>query len=327
METTPQQPQVAVIIPCYNCSRWITRCLAALQRQTLRGVEVICVDDCSSDQTVAAIEQFAEENKFPVTLLKNEHNMGPAASRNRAVRACRAPWVSFCDADDWYEDTYLEEMLHAVLSSGADIAMCEYKKVFESGQKSVEVHYLRALPEQASHEEMLVYSKAALWLLMVKRELLLSAEIPDLRNGEDVAYIPIMEARAGKITTVHKALYNYFINVGSASRRVSDKIYTSLLQAFEYIEANWGDSSSAALEYLGVRIVLYGVTLNAFKAGEPSKRIRGIVSQFTSKYPNWSKNAYLHCLSRPQKLHLRFLSGGHYVVCRLLSLLHQLLNR
>lgn len=319
-------PKVSIVIPCYNCAPWIEKCLDALKNQTYEKFEIICVDDCSTDNTIDKIETYKKNTCLDIKLLKNIENVGPAISRNRGVEQAKGKWLSFCDSDDWYEPNFIEEMLNAAENENANLVMCEYRKVFESGKKSKEVHYLQGFNKEASKEDILAYSKASLGLLMVEKKVFSKSAIPDLRNGEDIAYVPCLEANSLKISLVKKTLYNYLIRKLSVSNKSSVKIYQSLLEAYTFIEKQLGNDYPNALVHLGIRTVLYGVTINAFKAGIPSSEISQIVQSFLEKYPNWDYNPYNHTFSRLKRVYLRALGRKHFSICRILAKLHAFLS-
>ena len=321
MDNYATSPTVSVIIPCYNCAEWIEKCLTALENQIYRNFEVLCVDDCSTDNTYAIMEGYREHSKLNIRLLKNENNSGPAISRNRAALIAQGEWLAFCDSDDWYDETYLEEMLMAAERDNSDIVMCEYRKIYDD-KNPEDVHYLSHVDNDSSVEDKLVYSKSSLCLLLLKKELFASKPIPDLRNGEDIAYIPCIEAKAERISVVKKPLYNYLIRPSSASNRSSVKVYTSLLSAFDYVKDNFPDTYPEILEYLGIRTVLYGATLNAFKAGVGISTVKEIVNVFSKKYPEWYKNDYLFTFSYAKRLYLGLLHSKMYSFCRLLAYIH-----
>lgn len=314
-------PTVSVIIPCYNCAEWIEKCLTALEHQTYKNFEVLCVDDCSTDITYTTIEAYKAYSGLSISLIKNEKNIGPAMSRNRAISIARGKWLAFCDSDDWYDENYLEEMLNAAERDRSDIVMCEYRKIYMD-KKSEEIRYLSSVDNDSSAEDKLVYSKSSLWLILCKAELFASVPIPDLRNGEDIACIPCVEAKARKISVVKKPLYNYLIRASSVSNKPSEKVYKSLLQAFEYIKKNFSDRYPDVLEYLGIRTVLYGATINAFKADVCKSDIDEVAETFSAEFPRWNKNKYLFALSRAKRLYLRFLHLKMYGACRLLARIH-----
>ena len=318
-------PTISVIIPCYNCTKWIERCLSALERQTYKNFEVICVDDCSSDDTYDMILNYQEHNDLNIKLIKNTINSGPAISRNKAAECAEGQWLAFCDSDDYYESTYLEEMIGATEKDNSDLVMCEYRKVYESGKKSEDIHYLSGIDKFSPKEDIIVYSKASLCLILLKKSIFVKNFIPNLRNGEDIASVPCLEINAKKLSVIKKPLYNYFIRKISASNRPSLQVYKSLLLAFKHIESNFS-SNYEVLEYLGIKTVVYGVTINAFKANVSINEVKEIIEQFSKDYPNWRKNKYNFTFSKLKLLYIKMIGKKFYCICKILAKIHARLS-
>lgn len=116
-------PDVSVIVPAYNAEDTIERCLDSLLRQTA-SVEVIVVDDCSSDGTARMLECYrcAHDN---IRVLRNEKNIGQGLSRNRGITAARGSYLAFVDADDYVSPFMYEDLLTLAAShGGCDVAGC-----------------------------------------------------------------------------------------------------------------------------------------------------------------------------------------------------------
>lgn len=110
-------PIITVVITAYNAAWCIEAALASCLAQTHAGVEVIVVDDASSDQTRAVVEQWVERDSR-VHLIVNEANLGPGASRNRALAHATGDWITVLDADDWYHPERLARLLGHALALG-----------------------------------------------------------------------------------------------------------------------------------------------------------------------------------------------------------------
>jgi glycosyltransferase involved in cell wall biosynthesis len=107
-------PLVSVIVPLFNCARFVREALESVLRQNVSDLEIIAVDDGSSDDTVRVLEQMAA----PVRLLR-QRNLGPAAARNRAIRESRGRYLAFLDADDVWLPGKLQAQLDYMQSPGA----------------------------------------------------------------------------------------------------------------------------------------------------------------------------------------------------------------
>ena len=116
-------PKVSVVIPAYNVERYIDQTLAALEGQTLNDIEIICVDDGSTDGTLSVIRCHALAD--PRVKGIHQENTGAGSARNAGLAVARGEWVAFLDADDVYRPGYLEKMLSSGERYGADLVVCE----------------------------------------------------------------------------------------------------------------------------------------------------------------------------------------------------------
>jgi succinoglycan biosynthesis protein ExoO len=111
-------PKVSVIIPAYNTEAYIAKAIESALHQTLRDIEVIIVDDGSSDQTVEVAKSFTDQR---LKVIVNEQNLGSAAARNRALRVAQGEWIAVLDSDDWYAPERLEKLVSLANEVNADM--------------------------------------------------------------------------------------------------------------------------------------------------------------------------------------------------------------
>lgn len=111
-------PVVSVIIPAYNTAAYIGKAIESALKQTLSDLEVVVVDDCSTDETVAVVQSFADER---VKLLQNPQNLGAGGARNRALQVARGKWIAVLDSDDWYAPERLEKLVAHAEANDADL--------------------------------------------------------------------------------------------------------------------------------------------------------------------------------------------------------------
>ena len=112
-----REVEVSVIIPAYNTAQYIQQAIASLLSQTLENLEIVVVDDCSTDNTVEVIQSFDDPR---LRLLLNEHNLGAGGARNRALRAATGKWVAVLDSDDWYAPERLSRLVEVAEQKNAD---------------------------------------------------------------------------------------------------------------------------------------------------------------------------------------------------------------
>ncbi len=168
-------PKVSIIVPVYNVERYIEQCMESLVNQTLQDIEIICIDDCGHDKSIEIVEKFAATDKR-ITVLHNERNSGISVSRNNAIEISTAPYIMFCDSDDFYAPDMCKKMYNAITESGADIAMCDIKVIYEADhkQKSADDAYFKlpAIGTVEMSEHIRNHTAVTVWNKIYRREIL-----------------------------------------------------------------------------------------------------------------------------------------------------------
>lgn len=123
-------PCVAVVIPVFNTEKYIEQCVESICRQTWRNLEIILVDDGSTDSSPLICDRLAKtDNRIKVAHITNS---GPSAARNHGVKMTQSDFISFVDSDDFVDTTYIEYLYHSLLATDADISQCGTDIVKES---------------------------------------------------------------------------------------------------------------------------------------------------------------------------------------------------
>ena len=114
--------KVSVVIPVYNREREIKECIESVQRQTIRQIEIICIDDGSTDSTVSIIKKMKEEDDR-ISLIEQKH-AGPGAARNRGIELAQGEYMCFLDSDDYYYDNDSLECMYDTCNKYGMNACC-----------------------------------------------------------------------------------------------------------------------------------------------------------------------------------------------------------
>ena len=118
-------PKVSIIIPCYNCGQYLDELITSLKNQTLTDIEIIFVDDGSSDNSQEIIQKYAvEDNRIKYIY---QENQGGGIARNTGIANAQSPYVICIDADDMYEKDMAEMLYNRAIETDADITICKYK--------------------------------------------------------------------------------------------------------------------------------------------------------------------------------------------------------
>lgn len=124
-------PQISIVVPVYCVEKYIRRCVESLINQTFSDIDIIFVDDCSTDHSVQIIEEYAHRDPR-IRILHQEKNSGQGACRNWGIQISQAPYIMFCDSDDYYAPTMCEKMYTAIQNAPqADMAMCNFTAFYE----------------------------------------------------------------------------------------------------------------------------------------------------------------------------------------------------
>lgn len=212
-------PLVSVIMPMYNAAAYASRSIEALTRQSYRVTEIIVVDDKSTDDTLEAARSAAASDPR-VRIIALPENGGVAQARNAAVAAAHGDYVWFVDVDDEWDPRFIEIMVGAATTSGADLAVCSAVHRFGTRQEVEEfvVRYQehRVLEGVDALESMLLGS-GALWNKLFRREALGLDLFPPLPSKSDHGGVLRTIPRVGRIAVVPDVLYTYVQRDGSIS--------------------------------------------------------------------------------------------------------------
>ena len=114
-------PELSVIIPVYNTDKYLEKSLDSLTSQTLKDIEIICVNDGSTDNSLAVLQKYADKDSR-IIVINQEHKMQGAA-RNAGIKIAEGEYIGFVDSDDWVDKDYFEKLYNAVKKYDSDIAL------------------------------------------------------------------------------------------------------------------------------------------------------------------------------------------------------------
>lgn len=308
---------VTIVIPCYNVAKYIKRCIDSLVDQSFQKFKVILVDDKSTDDTYQYLLQLQATSGLDIMVLQNSCNSGPAVSRNKGILEADTKYITFCDSDDWYEPDFLKTMVSLLEDNAADMAFCGYKVVDEHGNSQSRPVYNRS--GLISREEAFCLDADSLCMLMVKRDIMKDTLLPDLRNGEDVATVPLLMAKANRYAATVSCLYNYFRRSDSASERPTMKAVESLVCSYQYVQKNFPDKYIKEKEFLGIKNLLYSTMITLFSCSNNRHMAKSLLQEFEDIYPNWKNNPYIASLRGYKKIVLQFLYYRFFLGVKFIS--------
>ncbi len=210
-------PLVSIIVPCYNVSKYVKRCLDSLVNQTYSNIEIICVDDFSTDGTYNILSQFSL-NDERVKIFLNKENKGVAFSRQVGLDNASGKYIMWCDSDDWYELNMVEEMLRAMEENKVDLVISNINVIDDENlfRRKVEslVHYenLHLCGKVKLNKNIILNIPRFLWNKIFKKSIIDKYKItfPNVKLSEDCSFfLKYLAVSNLKIYILENKLYNY----------------------------------------------------------------------------------------------------------------------
>jgi glycosyltransferase involved in cell wall biosynthesis len=226
-------PAVSIIVPVYNAEDRIEKCIQSVQRQTLKEIEILAINDGSTDGSYKILKKLAGTD----TRIKvfDFPNGGAALARNRGLLIASGDYVTFVDADDWIEPNMYEDMLATIQNDDTPLVICNIQKDYNGiSQKVLEIRIHEIIREEILKKFIMMEFDYALYNKLYKREIILNYNIffdNNLRISQDVMFNLYVFSCIKSISTIPGAFYHYVAKEGSLMSSPQDKRIAS----FNYI--------------------------------------------------------------------------------------------
>ncbi|MBR5575194.1 MAG: glycosyltransferase family 2 protein [Alphaproteobacteria bacterium] len=239
--------KLSIIVPCYNVAQYLPRCLMSLTNQSLTDMEIICIDDKSTDNTLDVLRDW-EKGDLRIRVIENDENMGVGFTRNRGIDLAKGEFVGFVDPDDWIDTDFYKKLIDVAEKTQTPVVcgdIVEHPVNGKPFKKKIEV--------KKSHYHWM-YSWSAVYL----REFLnrYNLHFPRLVIAEDSVFESSVKVHMPKpIIHVKGVAYHYFRRVDGANVRVwTDKQTQDYISAVNQIVDifNMADHVSPEDYHLGV---------------------------------------------------------------------------
>ena len=203
-------PKVSVIIPVYNVWNYLRKCLDSVINQSLREIEIILIDDGSTDGSGKICDEYAaQDNRIQVI---HEPNEGLSCARNNGISISTAPFIMFVDADDWVGERFCELPYKAAMNHHSDMVLFAHNTVDQDG--NIKQPQIGMLEGPLSEAEAMCYNVTisnAAWLALYSRRLFDGNSFPENRYYEDVGVIHQL---------IHKSTEFYFLDIPLYNHRI-----------------------------------------------------------------------------------------------------------
>ena len=231
--------KLSVIVPVYNSSKYLDKCIKSIVNQTLKEIEIIIINDGSTDNSLDIIQGYAlKDNRIKVV---NQSNKGVSASRNEGIKLAKGDYIINIDSDDWIEQHYFEDIYNLAINKQLDIVVTDIHV------EGLLVDYIRKDLNIENNdiingkEYLEIFFKNNLsgftWNKLIKRELydgLLYRE--DLTMCEDVYLIVQIIKKSKYIGKINYAYYHYIVNNNSITNTLNTKKMQDIYEVFCFLK-------------------------------------------------------------------------------------------
>ena len=237
--------RISVIVPVYNLQDDLERCVVSIMAQTYSDLEIILVDDGSTDGSRDVIQKLADMDGRIVPVYKE--NGGVTSARLAGLRKATGEYIGFVDGDDEIEPDMYERLLHAYMNSDVDVVQCGYYfhlldgRVLENTVKENTRLSAQVALEQLFQDKIV---KNYLWNKLYRKSLFDGIQFPVGRTFEDIIILPMVIRKAGSVLIIKDIGYHYMEQQGSIVTRAfrlnqwDDYLY-ALNKKYEYAK-QWG---------------------------------------------------------------------------------------
>lgn len=298
--------KISIVVAVYNAEQYLPRCLNALVNQTLKEIEILCVDDGSTDSAPKIVDEYA--SKYP-ELIKAYHkeNGGEFTTRNYGLERATGEYVTFVDNDDWVEPDWAEKLYKAAKENDADIAVCGFERIDLKTNKVVAkdmTGYGYTVKEISNKntltDDFMVFINPAPWNKIYKREKVKDLRFLNFRGFNDMIFLTSSFTKVNKIAFTPEVLYHYYLRYDSQIHNVNKqdvnnfKKYLLDLKQL-YINENRYEQMKYILDlmafiHLGISVMYRASYDEDIKIKE---MLKDTIKYLDENFSTWRKNPFL----------------------------------
>ena len=230
-----KEPIVSVIIPCFNRAEYIKKCVDSIANQTLKELEIIVVDDGSTDSSAEIVRSLQKKDSRIILICQNQS--GVSTARNQGLKIAKGKYIMWCDSDDYYEPTMCQEMVETIEKEKVDIVACTMQLIYtdNSNQKDIEEYVkLKFSGKKKLDFEKIIFTDVSSPTKIFKKSLIdkYNIHFPDGLHFEDAYFCDQYFSVAKNIYYLDKKLYNYVRH----SESIMSKSFQKDPIALDYIQ-------------------------------------------------------------------------------------------
>ena len=319
------KPNVSIIVPVYNVQAYLRTCINSLISQTLKDIEIIAVNDASTDNSLEILREYEAAYKGKVVVIDSPVNLRQGGARNLGIKAARADYIGFVDSDDWAAPNMFKLLYEKAVLKDADITqILHWKYVSDNDCEQVTGHMFN---EKASlsgkeltdldREILLLAGGGGIWSKLYRRALIVDNDIffPQHLRYEDNFWDPLIKMYAKKYVLIPKSAYYYrqtqtsTVTLRNASYHL-DRLTIERMKLEEYKKRGLFDRFKNAIEASFTRLFYFNtVSMMLKRFDKPDfKLMRSLKRELFQTFPRFLKNPYYFTVfSKKERIFMRLL--------------------
>ena len=283
--------KISIIVPIYNMEKYLNKCVNSIINQSYENLEIILVNDGSTDDSLNICNKFKKKDKR-VVFLKKE-NGGLSSARNYGIEHANGKYISFVDADDYIEKDYREKLYNCITKYKVKISIGGLKTIYENGQKTdYSTKKIYKINKKDAFKKMLYVDEIGVsaWSKLYLKELFDNVKYPEGRIFEDTATTYRLIDQCEDIGVCDYPIYNYCIRSKSiTSEKFNIKKMDWIISAIEmthYLKNKYNDLDNACLSYMMYTHigVLSSLAMNDKEYKKERKELISYIKSKKSKY-------------------------------------------
>ena len=317
------EEKISVIVPVYNVQVYLKKCLTSIISNTYSCLEIILVDDGSTDQSGTICDQFANLDKRIKVIHKK--NGGLSSARNAGLDIANGDYIFFVDSDDWLEKSIFEKMVKSVHLSKADIVQCGYVRETDSTNNYLfKPENKIFLGRYEISRELLLQNNIIVnaWNKLYRKDVIGDVRFFEGKNNEDNIFITDLLPKIKSISVISDPLYHYVIRSNSITQaKTSEKKVEDLYFAINYMRSNivsYDSSLSSIASFFYCKGLFYILLL--FKNKEPNiDTYNKLINDYLNSYKELKKSKVYSEQRITDRIRLRALYMGRGLFLKIYS--------
>ena len=311
------RPDVSVIVPCWNCADTVERTLESLCGQTLENLEIIVINDGSTDNTMDVIASCTSRHPERVFHVYEKENEGISAARSFGVARVSGKYFGFLDSDDYCEPEMFEDLFRKAEEEDLQVTVSHFYWQNSQGMR------MEKEGPYGTGPDMMVSLFAVLWNKLYQTDFIhsLDIEFPYGDRYEDACWLYCMTPYVERIGFVDNAYVHYVQKEGSITHNNNEQV-KNMIDVFRiimryYREHGFFDQYKDALEYIHIRFFLGNSFLRSARIEDPGDRRDTILmgwNLLNEEFPQWRKNPYLRSMPGMKNKYFRMVYGWNLMI-------------